>query len=73
MEKKKKGIPLNKKQVWIDTFVYLCLYFIDNCCASGGKPYTNCTGRGTYSWGGCSHVKEFFDTYIKFATEKLKF
>lgn len=72
MTKEKSRIRVPNRQAWIDTFVYMCPWHegtvggMRERCTYVGKPYTNCTGRGTFSWGGCTQVKEYFDTFCKF-------
>lgn len=77
--KKKKGIRIANRQAWVDTFVYLCPYHCGGMgageyCQSPDGTRTNCTGRCTYTGAGaCEHVKQFFQTYIKFVEGELRF
>lgn len=76
---KQKVIRIPHMREWMATFVYMCPWHegdvggVNEHCTQGGKPYTNCTGMGTFSSSGCTQVKDFFDTYIKFVNGELKF
>lgn len=77
MEDKPQKIRIPHIREWMATFVYMCPWHeggvggANEHCTQGGKPYTNCTGMGTFSCGGCTQVKEYFDTFAKFVKKEL--